>query len=77
MISDKKYLLCRYFIRIAQLVRPCSMHTKHSEITGPQVLSDDLNQDLMRSMISVFRASRIFVGKYVAGVHISKAIKMF
>lgn len=51
------------------------MHPKAFPITGPQVLSDDLNQDLMRSMIAVFRASRMFVGKYVAGVHISRAVK--
>ena len=32
----------------------------------PKVLSDDLNQDYMRSMISVFRQARMYVGRYVS-----------
>ena len=31
-----------------------------------QVLADDLNQDFMRSIVSVFRQSRMFVGKFVS-----------
>lgn len=35
-----------------------------------QVLSDDLNQNYMRSMISIFKPARVFVGSYVARLYI-------